>query len=303
MDDIKAIDMMNRIFQVRPDPYFKQMSETYEQEITTRTMFKGMAVKMGLKEGEEWKAVAQMFSGSVPKMLEEMDRVGVELIFIDQFKLWSYYEHRMPVVVTLKALDELVAESGGRIVPGGSYNPFRIKESLEEIEIGFKEHGLKYVWFHPITYGVALDDRRNYPLYAKCQELGIPMSVQVGHAAEPVPCENGRPYYMDIVALDFPDLKIILTHTGFPWIQEWISMCWKHPNVYGCINAYYPKDLDPAIVKFMDGRGRDKVLWGSNGFSLKRCKEEFMELPIRDESRKKVLRDNAIKVFNLDLEP
>ena len=58
MDDIKAIDMMNRIFQVRPDPYFKQMSETYEQEITTRTMFKGMAVKLGLKEGEEWKAVS-----------------------------------------------------------------------------------------------------------------------------------------------------------------------------------------------------------------------------------------------------
>ena len=108
---------------------------------------------------------------------------------------------------------------------------------------------------------------------------------------------------VNTVAVEFPELKIVLTHTGYPWIEEWISMCWRHPNVYGCINAYYPKDLDPAIVKFMDGAGREKVLWGTNSWSLKRCKEEFMELPIRDECKKKVLRDNAIKVFDLDLEP
>ncbi len=303
MDDIRAIDIQNKKFTVRPNPYFKAMTETYEHRVTLQGAFKGHLLKSGFKPGEEWKATTRFMPGSVPNMLQEMDEMGVDLIFIDQFKLWSYREHRMPVVVTLEALDEIVAESAGRIVPGGSYNPFQIRESLQELEIGIKEHGLKYVWFHPITYGIGLNDRRNYPLYAKCQELGIPVAVQAGHAAEPVPCEGGRPYYMDIVALDFPELKIVLTHTGFPWIQEWISMCWKHPNVYGCINAYYPKDLDPAIVKFMDGRGRDKVMWGTNGFSLTRCKQEFMELPIRDESKKKVLRDNAIKVFNLDLTP
>ncbi len=304
MDDIKAIDIQNRIFSVRPDPYFKLMHDTYEARIQEQTTFKGIIIKMGLKPGDDvLKARMSSWPGSVPKLLEQMDKVGVESVFIDQFKLWSYHEHRMPVVVPLEVMDEIVRESSGRIVPGGGYNPFRIKESLEELEVGVKEHGLKYVWAHPITYGVPLDDRRNYPLYAKCQELGIPVTIQVGHSAEPVPCEGGRPYYMDIVALDFPELKIVLTHTGWPWVQEWISMCWKHPNVYGCINAYYPKDLDPAIVKFMDGHGRDKVMWGTNSFSLKRCKEEFMELAIRDECKRKVLRENAIRVFNLDLKP
>jgi predicted TIM-barrel fold metal-dependent hydrolase len=60
-----------------------------------------------------------------------------------------------------------------------------------------------------------------------------------------------------------------------------------------------PKDLDAELVRFMDGRGRNKVLWATNGFGLTRCKKEFLELPIRDETKQKVLRDNAIKVFKL----
>ena len=303
MDDVKAIDIQNRIFSVRPDPYHIALSQTYESKVMMNSIFKGVMLKLGLQPGDEWKVMMPMWPGNVPKMLEEMDQVGVDLIFIEQLKLWSPYEQREPFVIPLEAMDELVAESGGKIIPGGGYNPFKIKESLEEIDRGVKEHGFKYVWFHPITFGVPLNDRRNYPLYAKCQELGIPVGVQTGHSAEPVPCEPGRPYNMDIVAIEFPELKIVLTHTGYPWIHEWISMCWKHTNVYGCINAYYPKDLDPAIVRFMDGPGRDKVMWGTNSWGLKRFKEEFMELPIRDECKKKVLRENAIKVYNLDVEP
>ncbi len=304
MDDIKAIDIQNRIFSVRPDPYFKLVYDTYESKILRETTFKGIAVKAGARSKEEkLQAIMAQWPGSVPKMLDEMDRVGVEIVCIDQFRLWSYYEHRVPVMVTLEVLAGIAAESVGRIIAGGGYNPFRIRESLEELEAGVKKHGFKYVWAHPVSYGIGLDDRRNYPLYAKCDELGIPMAIQVGQSAEASPCEGGRPYYMDKVAVDFPRLKIILTHTGWPWIDEWISMCWRHPNVYGCINGYFPGSLDPAIVKFMNGRGRDKVMWGTNGFPLKRCKKEFMWLPLKDESRKKVLRDNAITVFNLDLEP
>jgi len=301
MQDIKAIDIQNRPFSVRIEELHKPFSETYEMKVLSKTIWRGPILKMGLKPGEEWKAMASLWPGSVEKLIEEMDEVGVELVFMDQLKLWSYRENRMAVEVSIEEMDKIVQEGKGRIIPGGGYNPFRIKESLRELEIAVKEHGFKYVWYHPGTYGIALNDRRNYPLYAKCEELGIPITIQTGHAAEPVPCEGLRPYYIDIVAIDFPDLTIVLTHTGYPWVHEWISMCWKHPNVYGCINGYYPKDLDPAIIKFMDTRGRDKVMWGTNSWGLKRCKEEFMELPIRDESKRKILRENAIRVFKLNL--
>jgi predicted TIM-barrel fold metal-dependent hydrolase len=301
MGDIKAIDIQNRAFSVRINELHRPFSETYEMRIVAQSIWKGPILKMGLKSGEEWKAMATTWPGSVPKMLKEMDEVGVELVLMDQLKLWSYHEHRMGVEVSLDEMDKIVAEGKGRIIPGGGYNPFQIKESLEELVIGVKEHGFKYVWYNPATYGVAFDDRRNYPLYGKCQELEIPVAIQAGHAAEPVPCKGSRPIYIDIVAIDFPGLTIILTHTGYPWVHEWISMCWKHPNVYGCINGYYPKDLDPAIIQFMDTRGRDKVMWGTNSWGLKRCKQEFMELPIRGECKKKILRDNAIRVFKLPL--
>lgn len=107
--------------------------------------------------------------------------------------------------------------------------------------------------------------------------------------------------YADQVAIDFPELTMVLTHTGWPWIDEWMSMLWRHPNVYGNIGAYMPSSLHPEQVRFMDSvRGQNKVLWATNGFGLTRCKKEFLELPISDKTKKKVLRDNALRVFKLD---
>ena len=108
MDDIKAIDIQNRIFSVRAEPYFRQMHETYESRILSETTFKGFTAKMELKtEEEKLKAMMERHAGSVPKMLQEMDEVGVEMIFVDQFRLWSYREHRVPVMVTLEAMGEV----------------------------------------------------------------------------------------------------------------------------------------------------------------------------------------------------
>lgn len=303
MEDIKAIDVRNAVFYVRKTKLFKPFAQHYETQVLLKTTWKGVVLKMGLKPGEEWLAQAAPLHDTTEGLIKEMDEAGVELCFMDQMKMWSWHDHKVSIDVPIDLLDEVVAESKGRIVPGGSYNPFQIKESLEELERGFKEHGFKFVWFHPCGYGLSFDDRRNYPLYAKCQELGLPVAFQTGQTAEQVPFSMGHPCNADWVALDFPDLKIILSHTGYPWVHEWISMIWKHPNVYGWINGYFPKDLDPAIVKFMDTRGRDKVMWGTNGMGYARCKGEFMELPMRDENKKKILRNNAIEVFKLNVKP
>ena len=132
-----------------------------------------------------------------------------------------------------------------------------------------------------------------------CVELSIPCCMQVGHCAKPIPSHVGHPMYAGDVAFDFPELTVVLTHTGWPWVEEWISVIWRHPNVYGNIGAYYPRDLSHPIVQFMNGRGRNKILWATNGLGLTRCKREFLELPVREEARKAIFWDNAIKVFRL----
>jgi predicted TIM-barrel fold metal-dependent hydrolase len=298
LNDILAIDTMCRPIYCRPE-LAKSFFDHYEFKVMARGTFAGVMLRMGLKEGEEWKVFAGSGKASVKEMVAEMDELGVEYVFMDQMVMWSRRESSLVGHIPIETITEIVEESNGRVIGGAGYNPFRIKESLEEIERAVKDFGFKYVWFHPITFGLAPNDKKCYPLYAKCLELEIPVCYQSGHSAEPLPSEPGHPMYADEVALDFPELRLVLTHTGWPWVDEWISMLWRHPNVYGNIGAYYPRDLDPGQVRFMDGRGRGKVLWATNGFGFTRCKKEFLELPISDDTQRKVLRENAMKVFKL----
>ena len=77
-------------------------------------------------------------------------------------------------------------------------------------------------------------------------------------------------------------------------------MVWKHPNVYGDISAYMPRSLDANLVRFFDGgRGREKVLFGTNGLGLQTCKDQFLALDIKDITKQRVLRENAIEFFGL----
>ena len=151
-----------------------------------------------------------------------------------------------------------------------------------------------------MTFGIAPNDRRCYPLYAKCVELGIPVGLQVGHSAEPLPSNVGHPMLVDDVAIDLPDLKINLSHTGWPWTGEFISMLWRHPNVYGDISAYFPSTLDHQLVEFFDSsKGRNKIMYGTNGFDLGRFKTDFESLPISDRTKERVRRANALEFLGL----
>jgi uncharacterized protein len=232
--------------------------------------------------------------------LAELDRTGCEAAVLACLKMWSYRSHhRLIMDMPEEVVAEAVQKGGGRFIGTAGYNPFRIDDSLSRIETFVRDHGFRYVYFHPMTFGIAPNDRRCYPLYAKCVELGIPVGLQVGHSAEPLPSDVGHPMLVDDVAIDFPDLKINLSHTGWPWTGEYISMLWRHPNVYGDISAYFPKSLDPELVRAMDRQIRHKVMIGSNGLDLKRCVEELNELPLRDASKERILRQNAIEFLGL----
>lgn len=298
--EIKAIDTMCRPTYCLSAESMKELFQVYEFIQMAHTTFGGVLKRLKAGPGEEWKVLGAMSKGSIEAMIQEMDEIGVEYVFMDQMTAWSYRENKLWGDYSLELMAEIIQKSKGRVIGGAGYNPNRIWESLKHIEKAVKQYGFKYVWAHPITWGLKPSDAKMYPLYPLCIELGIPCTYQSGHSAEPLPSEPGHPMYADQVALDFPQLTLVLTHTGWPWIDEWMSVVWKHANVYGNIGAYFPSSLDPALVRFFDGaRGQDKVMWASNGFGLTRCKKEFLDLPIRDETKRKVLRDNAIKVFKL----
>ena len=279
-DQIMAIDVMNYPF--TPEGMKKFWGSAEMSEMSERIL--GGHLPPGVTPAQ---------------FVAQMDEAGFDKVLISAVKMGSYKGKGMANDFTNNEVYEMIKDYPDRLIGMAGYDPLNIMESLGEIEIAVKEYGFKGVYAHLLGWDIRPDDRRVYPCYAKCVELNIPFSMQIGHSLELMPSEPGRPIYIDKVALDFPELRFIASHTGWPWCEELIAMVSKHRNVYMDISAHLPQYLDRAVVQFMDTRGRGKVLFGTNAFGLKRCKQPLLEMQLKDETKQKVLRDNAVKVFNL----
>jgi predicted TIM-barrel fold metal-dependent hydrolase len=146
-------------------------------------------------------------------------------------------------------------------------------------------------------------DRRYYPLFAACVELGVPFCTQVGHTGPLRPSETGRPIpYIDQVALDFPELVIVGGHIGYPWTEEMVAVARKHPNVYVDTSAYTAKRYPPELVDYMKTKGgRQKVLFGTNYPMIlpQAALADLDSLDLDDDTRELFLTGNARRVFDL----
>ena len=279
-DQIMAIDVMNY-------PFTKEGMENFWSS-------------MEMNEMSERVLGGHKPQGVHPaEFVAQMDEAGFEKVLISAVKMGSYRGKWMANDFTNKDVYEMIKDYPDRLLGMAGYDPTDIMQSVRDIETAVKEYGFKGVYAHLLGWDIRPDDRRMYPCYTKCVELGIPFSMQTGHSLELMPSEGGRPIYIDKVALDFPELTFIASHAGWPWCEELVAMASKHRNVYMDISAHLPKYLDPAVVQFMNTRGRSKVLFGTNAFGLKRCKDMLMEMPLKDETKQKVLRDNAVKIFKL----
>jgi predicted TIM-barrel fold metal-dependent hydrolase len=165
-------------------------------------------------------------------------------------------------------------------------------------ELGFK--GLRVV---PWLWDAPPTDRRYYPLYAACVELGVPFFTQVGHTGPLRPSETGRPIpYIDQVALDFPELVIVGGHIGYPWTEEMVAVARKHENVYIDTSAYTAKRYPAELVRYMQSRGgREKVLFGTNYPMLihQQALEGIDGLGLDAETRDAFLYGNAKRLLDV----
>lgn len=285
-EQIKAIDIMNYL--------------NYNKE--------GLNIFWGGLEMSEMKKEFIPAGMEIPPMtteqfIKQMDDAGYEKVFLAAIKMGSYKARFMGMDYTNEMVYKEVKKFPDRLVGIAGYDPFYIMDSLKAIETAVKKYGFKGVYAHTLGWGMAANDRRMYPCYAKCVELDIPFSMQIGQSFERLPSEPGRPIYVDPVVLDFPELKFICSHTGYPWCDEVVSMAWKHVNVYVDMSAHPPRNLPMrmrSLFEFMDsGRGRIKTLYGTNSQPMKMFLDQFMALPLKDETKVAVLRENAIKLFKL----
>lgn len=177
-------------------------------------------------------------------------------------------------------------------------NPVHAVRTLREyITVhGFK--GLRivqWVWELPCTHPLY------YPLYSTCVELNVPVCLQVGLTGPLRSSETGRPLHIERIALDFPELKIICGHIGYPWHSEMIAFATKFPNVYIDTSAYKPKRYPVELVAYMKAHGKHKVMFGTNYPMLtpEACLKELSVLGLDEEVTELFLSKNARTVFRL----
>ncbi len=138
-----------------------------------------------------------------------------------------------------------------------------------------------------------------YPLYVKCIELDLPVSINTGLPGPPVPGECQNPIHLDRVCYQFPELKVCMAHGADPWWGVASRLMIKYQNLYLMTSAYAPKYLPPDFIHFMNTRGQDKVLFASDHpvLSFKRCLAEAQALDLREGVLEKYVYENANRLF------
>ena len=185
-------------------------------------------------------------------------------------------------------------------------DPTRGIQQLKELDHAVKELGFVGAHFYPHWFRMPPDSALCYPIYSRCEELGVPIMMQVGqnliYQKDVRLPSVAKPILLDQVAIDFPNLVLIGIHIGVPWTDEMIAMAWKHENVYIGIDAYAPKHLPASLKHYMNSYGSHKVMFGTDWpvIDPERAVSEIHEHALRPESLEKIMRGNAVKVFRLE---
>jgi predicted TIM-barrel fold metal-dependent hydrolase len=248
---------------------------------------------------EQFEFPAQYMFRNIPKTgassdyvrltLDEMDKHGVE---------------RAMVGVSHADAQRAVKEHPDRFFGSFEVNPNLGMEGVRALVRAHDEIGIKAATAFPagLCPQVPINDKKFYPLYAKCVELGIPICICAGVPGPRVPMGAQDVALLDEVCWFFPDLKIVTRHGCEPWTDLAVKLMLKWPNLYYSTSAFAPRHYPKAIIDYANTRGADKVMYAGYfpmGLTLERIFKELPEVPFRENVWPKFLRENAIRVFGL----
>jgi predicted TIM-barrel fold metal-dependent hydrolase len=258
-------------------------------------------------EHEMFSSLRRWTGGTIPEgelpidaTIAAMDAAGVDFGL-----LTAWHSPREGAMISNDDVAGCLAAHPGRFAGLAAVPLDRPMEGVRELRRCIAELGFVGLRMLPWLWEVPPTDRRFYPLYSACVELGVPFCTQVGHTGPLRPSEPGRPIpYIDQIAIDFPELTIVGGHVGYPWTEEMIALARKHENVYIDTSAYTTKRLPDELIAYMrTGSGSRKVLFGSNYPMIQPAAalEGLERLGLDEAQRERYLRENARGVFGLSL--
>ena len=204
---------------------------------------------------------------------------------------------------------ELASENSDILIPFASIDPAKGKLGAREARRLVAQFGVQGFKFHPTMQGFLPNDRMAYPLYEAIAETGKPALFHTGQTGVGAGMRGGNgmrlhfsnPMHIDDVAVDFPDMPIILAHPSFPWQEEALAVATHKPNVYIDLSGWSPRYFPPILVRYANTLLKDKVLFGSDWpmITPERWLSDFEKIEIKDEVRPLILKDNAARLLGL----
>jgi predicted TIM-barrel fold metal-dependent hydrolase len=201
------------------------------------------------------------------------------------------------------------AENSDVVMAFASVNPMRGAEAVSEAKRLIALGGIRGFKLHPPLQEFHANDKAAYPFYEVVNEAKLPVIFHTGHSGigtgmpggGGVRLKYGNPMDIDDVAVDFPDMPIILAHPSFPWQDEAISVCLHKPQVYIDLSGWSPKYFSPVLVQYANTLLKKKMLFGSDYplITPDRWMKDFAEAAFKDEVRPLILKENAVRLFGL----
>jgi uncharacterized protein len=203
---------------------------------------------------------------------------------------------------------EVAAANDDVLIPFASVDPHR-ENAVAEVERLVRDHNVRGFKFHPNIQAFFPNDRAFYPIYEAIQAAGVPALFHTGHSGIGTGLPGGggirlkysNPMYVDDVAVDFPELSIVLAHPSFPWQDEAISVALHKRQVYIDLSGWSPKYFPPQLVRYANTQLRERVLFGSDFpmITPDRWLADFEQADFKDEVRPLILKENAVRLLGL----
>jgi len=211
--------------------------------------------------------------------------------------------------ISNEEIAELAHKHSDVAIPFASINPHRGAEGVSQARRLIKDYGVRGFKFHPSVQEFYPNDRMAYPLYEAIAEAKLPALFHTGQtgvgagtrAGGGIRIKYSNPMLLDDVAVDFPEMPIILAHPSFPWQEEALSVATHKPQVYIDLSGWSPKYFPPILIQYANTLLKEKILFGSDYPVLapERWMEEFDKLPIKPEVRPLILKENAARLLKL----
>jgi uncharacterized protein len=235
---------------------------------------------------------------SPAEMVERMDELGIRTLVLPTGDL--VHEAYDVVTTRWEEVAKLVADFPGRFAASAIVDPTTGFAGVRETRARLAEPWVVGLWLHTHSWDRRFDHADWYPYYALCSELDVPIAMQAGTSGGLMASECGQPIGIDRPALFFPDTRFVLSHTGWPWVAEAVAMALKFSNVFLGTGAYPPRHWDPAVVSFLRGPGRRKVLFGTNFPTVghEKALAQVDELDLPTDTRAALLGGTARTVYS-----